>query len=110
MVVRTNPVESTEQLLPFSTSKMLKTSEVLNTLWSKHQLAIFIGLIGYLALVQVLRYRRMTKIEALFAHGKRKLSTMTTKEAHEIIAQLQELEFPYAFGKARKIALLKVQL
>lgn len=34
---------------------------------------------------------------------------MTTKEAHDIIAQLQLLEFPYAFNKARKIALLKVQ-
>ncbi|KAF4462825.1 hypothetical protein FALBO_10353 [Fusarium albosuccineum] len=32
---------------------------------------------------------------------------MTTKEAHDIISQLQLLEFPYAFGKARKIALLK---
>ncbi|PVH81288.1 hypothetical protein DL98DRAFT_490331 [Cadophora sp. DSE1049] len=32
---------------------------------------------------------------------------MTTEEAHRIMTQLQELEFPYAFHKARKIALLK---
>ncbi|ODM19405.1 hypothetical protein SI65_04389 [Aspergillus cristatus] len=32
---------------------------------------------------------------------------MTVKEAHGIMAQLQELEFPYAFAKARQIALLK---
>ncbi|KAF5541667.1 hypothetical protein FPHYL_11754 [Fusarium phyllophilum] len=32
---------------------------------------------------------------------------MTTKEAHDIVVQLQLLEFPYAFEKARKVALLK---
>ncbi|KAK1516935.1 uncharacterized protein CCOS01_12484 [Colletotrichum costaricense] len=32
---------------------------------------------------------------------------MTVKESHEIITQLQELEFPYSFSKARKLALLK---
>jgi hypothetical protein len=35
---------------------------------------------------------------------------MTTKEAYDIMTQLQELEFPYAFNKARVIALLKVRL
>jgi hypothetical protein len=35
---------------------------------------------------------------------------MTTEEAHSIMTQLQQLEFPYAFNKARKIALLKVCL
>ncbi|GLA92531.1 hypothetical protein AtubIFM57143_008058 [Aspergillus tubingensis] len=32
---------------------------------------------------------------------------MTIEEAHAIITQLQELEFPYAFAKARRMALLK---
>ncbi|OBR14556.1 hypothetical protein CH63R_03282 [Colletotrichum higginsianum IMI 349063] len=32
---------------------------------------------------------------------------MTTQEAQGIIKQLQELEFPYAFSKARRLALLK---
>jgi hypothetical protein len=65
-------------------------------------------LVAYATIVRCLRYRRKAAIEAHFADGKRSLSDMTTKEAHEIIAQLQLLEFPYAFGKARKIALLKV--
>ncbi|KAK1148904.1 hypothetical protein N8T08_007576 [Aspergillus melleus] len=60
-----------------------------------------------MALVKVLRYRRMAKIEAPFANGRRPLSSMTVNEAHAIMAQLQELEFPYAFAKARRIALLK---
>jgi hypothetical protein len=34
---------------------------------------------------------------------------MTVTEAHAIMAQLQELEFPYAFAKARRMALLKVR-
>ncbi|EED15550.1 hypothetical protein TSTA_049880 [Talaromyces stipitatus ATCC 10500] len=32
---------------------------------------------------------------------------MTTKEAHAITTQLQELEFLYAFAKARQVALLR---
>ena len=63
---------------------------------------------SYMALVRTLRYRRMEAIKAPFVRGKRPLSSMTVKEAHDIIAQLQELEFPSAFGKARRIALLKV--
>jgi hypothetical protein len=79
------------------------------TLWDKHSLAITIlGLVGYISLVQLFRYRRMAKIQALFANGRRPLSYMTVKEAHTIIAQLQELEFPRAFSKARRMALLKV--
>ncbi|KAL3470355.1 hypothetical protein BJX99DRAFT_267494 [Aspergillus californicus] len=77
------------------------------TLWDRYSLTIIIGLTSYISVVRLLRYRRMRKIECPFAHGKRELSSMTTNEAHAIIAQLQELEFPYAFGKARKIALLK---
>ncbi|GLB17223.1 hypothetical protein AtubIFM61612_007085 [Aspergillus tubingensis] len=61
----------------------------------------------YLTLVQHLRYQRKTAIEAPFTTNKRPLSSMTIQEAHAIITQLQELEFPYAFAKARRMALLK---
>jgi hypothetical protein len=71
-------------------------------------MALF-ALAAYATRVRFLRYRRKIAIEANFTSGKRSLSDMTTKEAHDIIAQLQLLEFPYAFNKARKIALLKVQ-
>ncbi|RDW70529.1 uncharacterized protein DSM5745_08040 [Aspergillus mulundensis] len=64
-------------------------------------------LVSYIALVRALRHRRMANIEAPFINGKRPLSSMTVSEAHAIITQLQELEFPYAFGKARRMALLK---
>jgi hypothetical protein len=93
----------------YSTGEISHHSVWSHTPWTKYQIAISMTFICYIALVRMLRYRRMTMIEALFAHGKRELSTMTTQEAQEIIAQLQELEFPYAFGKARKIALLKVR-
>ncbi|KAK2939766.1 hypothetical protein FoTM2_002986 [Fusarium oxysporum f. sp. vasinfectum] len=69
-------------------------------------MALF-ALAAYATRVRFLRYRRKIAIEANFTSGKRSLSGMTTKEAHDIIAQLQLLEFPYAFNKARKIALLK---
>jgi len=32
---------------------------------------------------------------------------MSTKEANDIIAQLQEYEFPAAYAKTRQVALLK---
>ncbi|CRG92046.1 hypothetical protein PISL3812_09101 [Talaromyces islandicus] len=86
---------------------MFYTTNVFHALRQDNRLAIVLVLIGYIALVGLLRYRRMTRIEAPFTLGKRQLSSMTVKEAHEIIAQLQELEFPYAFAKARQIALLK---
>ena len=63
---------------------------------------------SYVVLVRAHRYRRMEAIREPFARGNRPLSSMTTLEAHQIIAQLQELEFPSAFAKARRIALLKV--
>jgi hypothetical protein len=79
------------------------------TLRCNQWLAIVIVFISYIALVGLLRYRRMAKIEAPFAPGKKDLSEMTVKEAHAILNQLQELEFPHAFAKARKMALLKVR-
>lgn len=88
---------------------MLDATGLLCTLWSKHRLTIAIAFISYIVLVGLLRYRRMAKIEAPFAPGKKDLSEMTAKEAHVILSQLQELEFPHAFSKARKIALLKVR-
>ncbi|KFY43048.1 hypothetical protein V494_02122 [Pseudogymnoascus sp. VKM F-4513 (FW-928)] len=69
--------------------------------------ASYARLLAYLLLVRFLRYRRADKLKYGFGHGGRALSTMTTQEASHIMTQLQELEFPYAFGKARKIALLK---
>jgi hypothetical protein len=79
------------------------------TLCRNQWLAIVIVFISYITLVGLLRYRRMAKIEAPFAPGKKDLSEMTVKEAHAILNQLQELEFPHAFAKARKMALLKVR-
>lgn len=87
---------------------MLDATSLLQVSWKRYQLIIGIVFTGYLILVRILRYRRMANIKASFGQSTRHLATMTTKEAHEIIAQLQELEFPYAFAKARKIALLKV--
>lgn len=76
--------------------------------WDGVVSAFILFIAAYIILVRVLRYRRMEAIAEPFVQGKRPLSSMSTKEAHDIIAQLQELEFPTAFNKARKIALLKV--
>lgn len=74
--------------------------------WPSFLSFIVLFLVYFLA-VRFLRYKRAARISSLFANGKRPLSSMTTKEAFNILAQLQTLEFPYAFNKARTIALLK---
>ena len=78
-------------------------------LWRSH-FTLATCLLAYLIMVRILRYQRAERISSGFGHGKRLLSSMTTEEAHDIMTQLQELEFPNAFHKARKIALLKVSL
>lgn len=88
--------------------EMFKIGSLAYILWSNCYLAIAIALPSYVALVGLLRYRRMAKIESPFGPGRKDLSEMTVKEAHEILTELQELEFPSALAKARKIALLKV--
>lgn len=72
-------------------------------------IALIVTSISYMVVVRRFRYRRRAKIESPFGPGKRDLSSMTIKEAYSIMTELQELEFPYAFSKARKIALLKVK-
>ncbi|KAK3938951.1 hypothetical protein QBC46DRAFT_155056 [Diplogelasinospora grovesii] len=74
---------------------------------SSANMGIVLAITGYMILVRFLRYRRKASIEAPFKDGKRPLSSMTTEEAFRITTQLQELEFPYAFAKARQLALLK---
>lgn len=76
--------------------------------WSNYHWTAITIFAGYIALVWLLRYRRMRQIQAPFVAGERQLSSMTVKESYEIISQLQTLEFPYAFSKGRRMALLKV--
>ncbi|PLB52517.1 hypothetical protein P170DRAFT_507287 [Aspergillus steynii IBT 23096] len=59
----------------------------------------------YLALVRYPRYARRDAINNRFTN--RPLSSMTIPEAHEIIRELRELEFPYTMHTAMKISLLK---
>ena len=69
----------------------------LQALWTQHHKTITLIIIIYITLVRLLRYHRKQTIERPITHGGRKLSSMTSQEAHAIITQLQELEFPYAF-------------
>lgn len=66
---------------------------------------------SYLLLVRCLRYKRAQKIAAGWGNGpgERTLSSMTGEDVFKILLELQELEFPSAFHKARAVALLKVQ-
>ncbi len=90
-------------------SSRLAIAATLDSLWRSY-LPLVTCLLAYLLLVRTFRYQRAEQISSAFGHGKRLLSSMATEEAHDIMTQLQELEFPRAFNKARKIALLKVRL
>lgn len=70
---------------------------------------IAIALTGlYLLLVRWFRFQRCLAIQARFQLPERPLSSMTVKEAHQIVRELRELEFPYSLHTAMKISLLKV--
>jgi len=73
-----------------------------------HSISFSTFFLTYLLLVRYFRYQRAKSIESPFSQGRRNLSSMTANEAYDIMTQLQQLEFPYAFNKARTIALLKV--
>lgn len=107
--LNTNRVGDIERDLRVIIAGMFDATGLFHALWNNNHLTIAIALTSYIALVGLLRYRRMTKIEASFTPSKRQLSSMTVEEACEIMSQLQELEFPYTFAKARQIALLKVR-
>lgn len=62
----------------------------------------------YAMLVRYYRYQRCTAIQSRFQSSKRPLSSMNVKEAHQIVRELRELEFPYSLHNAMKISLLKV--
>lgn len=62
----------------------------------------------YVLIVRGLRYRRMDDLQRPFTVEGRPLASMTNAESHEIFEQLQRLEFPRAFLKARQMAQLKV--
>lgn len=71
---------------------------------------VALAISSYLLLVRCLRNRRAEKIKAGWGDGpgERALSSMTGEDAFKILLELQELEFPAAFHKARAVALLKV--
>ncbi|KAK6349300.1 hypothetical protein TWF730_010050 [Orbilia blumenaviensis] len=66
-----------------------------------------IAFVAYLLIVRFFRYRRRDEVVAKYNRKGKPLADMTVEEAHEIMTVLQELEFPYAFQKARTVSLLK---
>ncbi|KAB8231143.1 uncharacterized protein BDW43DRAFT_313225 [Aspergillus alliaceus] len=71
----------------------------------EHLLVVGAMVVSYILLVNRLRFKRARKIESKLSG--RPLSSMTVKEAHEIIRELRELEFPYTLHSAMKLSLLK---
>lgn len=64
------------------------------------------ALVLYIFAVQRHRYQRCKVIQSRFE--RRALSSMTVEEAHQIVRELRELEFPYTMHNAMKLSLLKV--
>ncbi|PKY02886.1 hypothetical protein P168DRAFT_283622 [Aspergillus campestris IBT 28561] len=60
----------------------------------------------YLYLVRTRRFNRRDAIQSRFSE-KHPPSSMTVGEAHQIVRELRELEFPYSMHNAMKLSLLK---
>ncbi|KAB8238564.1 uncharacterized protein BDW43DRAFT_320347 [Aspergillus alliaceus] len=61
----------------------------------------------YVLLVQYFRFQRCDRIQSQFMPAGRPLSSMSVKEAHEIMRQLRELEFPYIMRSSTRMTTLK---
>jgi hypothetical protein len=90
------------------TAIMVKTVPIFNA----HQLAyLAVGFsVIYILAVRNYRYRRARSIEIKYYRNGRPLSEMTVKEAHEVMRNLRELEFPFSMHLSMKLSLLKVLL
>lgn len=77
-----------------------------NVIMSGQGLAILALLGAYLLTTQYLRFQRRNRIKSAFAD--RPLSSMTVHEAHEIMRELRELEFPYTMRSSTRLSTLKV--
>lgn len=69
-------------------------------------LGIAVSMVGYIFTVRKYRYQRSKAIQSRFDN--RPLSSMTVQEAHQILRELRQLEFPYTMHSAMKLSLLKV--
>lgn len=61
----------------------------------------------YLYLVRTRRFNRRDAIQSRF-NEKHPPANMSVGEAHQIVRELRELEFPYSMHNAMKLSLLKV--
>ncbi|OQE05266.1 hypothetical protein PENVUL_c026G06935 [Penicillium vulpinum] len=87
------------------TSIMVETVSIYNA----HQLAyLAVGLsVIYILAVRKYRYQRASSAETKYYQNGRPLSEMTVKEAHEVVRNLRELEFPFSMHLSMKLSLLK---
>jgi membrane protein implicated in regulation of membrane protease activity len=64
----------------------------------------------YILAARKYRYQRARSIEKRYYQTERPLSGMTVKEAHEVVRNLRELEFPFSMHLSMKLSLLKALL
>jgi hypothetical protein len=90
-------------------SKVLD-QKVLSTFSWKSKKGFVIALIGYMALVRSLRYRRESALRRKYKyHDRASLSHMTTEEAQQILRTLAGLEFPMIHLLSLEFGLFKVR-
>ena len=77
-----------------------------STVW---KMFVVLGILFYITLVHLLRYRRRERIQARYTpDGRASFSKLTNNQAQAIIKDLTELEFPKFFGFSIIFALFKV--
>lgn len=81
-----------------------------NPAFQQWTLLLVPALLGYLCLVLFLRHRRARDLQKRFSPaGRASFARMTTDEAHAVLKDLTELEFPKLFGFSIIFALFKVR-
>lgn len=67
-------------------------------------------LVGYLALVRYLRYRRIDGLQKKYGSNLKQFKDLNYREAQEILGQMGLFEFPWVFLAGKDFAFLRVSL
>lgn len=79
-------------------------------IWLSHRIAYTVaGLLAYASLCRLLRFRRLKQMHRKYGFGApdKPFSSMTNEQAHEILLEISEAEFPTEFERGLQLALLR---
>lgn len=108
MDVQVSIVEHLSNLSTLSTNMPTSFLSLQPSSWSSGPVLVG-AFLGYAALCSIFRFRRINALQSrLGFHDRKSLSRMTNEEAHEIVRNLTNFEFPLFYDLSVRLALFEV--